>query len=174
VATQLERRESTRRDVVDAALVAFTEAGHTGVTLDDIAADAGVAKSTVLYHFGSRLGVLRAVAIELFLRAERRIARRARGATAADWVRALLEEQLTATGRVLHQIGDELAQHQALGEGDPMAYLVERLDGLGVEGEVEAVAAATLQFGRQLAYGQAGGADVDRMVTALQGGGRVA
>ncbi|MEL7207372.1 MAG: TetR family transcriptional regulator, partial [Actinomycetota bacterium] len=147
--------------------------GSASVTLDAIAADAGVAKSTVLYHFGSRLGVLRAVAIELFARTERRIARRARGASAADWVRALLEEQLTAEGRVLHEIGDELAQHEALGEGDPMAYLVERLGGLGVDGSAQVVAAATVQFGRQLAYGQSGRTDIDAMVAALAVGARI-
>jgi AcrR family transcriptional regulator len=171
--TQLQRREATRRAVVDAAIESFTAAGHAGVTLDDIAADAGVAKSTVLYHFGSRLGLLRAAAIELVLRVERRIADRARGATASDWVRAVLEGQLTASGRVLHRIGDELAQHRALDEGDPMAYLIGRLDDLGVEGEAEVVAAAILQFGRQLAYGQAAAADIDAMVASLRTGGRL-
>jgi TetR/AcrR family transcriptional regulator len=47
--------------VVDAALVAFAGRGYEATSLDALAADLGIRKQTILYHFGSKDGVLDAV-----------------------------------------------------------------------------------------------------------------
>ncbi|UBV43387.1 TetR family transcriptional regulator [Deinococcus taeanensis] len=44
-----------------AAYLALYERGYAGVTLADIAAHAGVSRGTLVYHFGSRAGLLSAV-----------------------------------------------------------------------------------------------------------------
>ena len=44
-----------------AAYQAIYERGYAGVTLADIAAHAGVSRGTLVYHFGSRAGLLSAV-----------------------------------------------------------------------------------------------------------------
>lgn len=44
-----------------AAYQAIYERGYAGVTLADIAAHAGVSRGTLVYHFGSRAGLLAAV-----------------------------------------------------------------------------------------------------------------
>ncbi|GGK93814.1 TetR/AcrR family transcriptional regulator [Deinococcus radiotolerans] len=44
-----------------AAYLAIYERGYAGVTLADIAAHAGVSRGTLVYHFGSRAGLLAAV-----------------------------------------------------------------------------------------------------------------
>jgi AcrR family transcriptional regulator len=53
VATQLERRTETRLAIVDAALSLFLEADGIDASIDAVAERAGVAKSTVIYHFRS-------------------------------------------------------------------------------------------------------------------------
>jgi AcrR family transcriptional regulator len=51
----------TREKVVAAARQSFAEAGFHGVSLDEIARRADVARATVYHQFGSKLGVLSAV-----------------------------------------------------------------------------------------------------------------
>jgi AcrR family transcriptional regulator len=165
VPTQTQRRETTHAAVIDAALAAFTRAGHLDVSLERIAHGAGVAKATLLYHFGTRQGLLRAVAVEVIGRLEATLADRG-DSDVETWLRAVLEEQLTSNGRLLYAIGDELARRGELGEGDPMGYLVNRLRRFGVA-DAEVTAAATLQFGRQLAFGAVGVEEVDRLLSLL-------
>jgi AcrR family transcriptional regulator len=52
----------THRRIVDAALVLYTERDYEQVSLDDVAGRAGVAVRTVLRRFGSKEGLLDAVA----------------------------------------------------------------------------------------------------------------
>ena len=52
-----QRRAALER----AAYLAIYERGYAGVTLADIAAHAGVSRGTLVYHFGSRAGLLSAV-----------------------------------------------------------------------------------------------------------------
>ena len=172
MATQAERRQTTRDAVVEAAIAAFTEAGGIEVGLDEIAGRAGVAKSTVLYHFGSRAAVLRSVAVRLFTAQEAQLGPLDAGAAA--WVAALLRLQLGADARLLNQVGDELALAGELGGADPVAYLTSRLGGVGVDGDARVVASAIVQFSRQLAYGMIDGDEIDPIVAALVRGVRLA
>ncbi len=54
-------RAGTPARVVDAALVAFGSRGYEATSLDALAAELGVRKQTILYHFGSKDGILDAV-----------------------------------------------------------------------------------------------------------------
>ena len=53
---------STRERILQAALVVFIEVGFERANLDKIASHAGVTKPTVYSHFGSKVGLLEAVA----------------------------------------------------------------------------------------------------------------
>jgi len=55
------RHRPTRERILDAALDRFGSRGFEGTSLDDIAADVGVAKQTVLYWFPSKDELLGAV-----------------------------------------------------------------------------------------------------------------
>lgn len=46
-----DRRERTHRAIADAAATLFAERGFSGVTMDDVASAAGVARQTVFNHF---------------------------------------------------------------------------------------------------------------------------
>lgn len=55
-------QDRVRRAALErAAYLALYERGYAGVTLADIARHAGVSKGTLVYHFGSRTGLLAAV-----------------------------------------------------------------------------------------------------------------
>lgn len=53
---------STSEKILQAALAVFLEVGFERANLDKIAAQAGVTKPTVYSHFGSKVGLLKAVA----------------------------------------------------------------------------------------------------------------
>lgn len=55
------RAEATRRRLFEATMRLARGTGLAGVTVDDIAAEAGVAKGTVYYNFGSKDGLVEAL-----------------------------------------------------------------------------------------------------------------
>ena len=59
-----EQGELTRRAIVQAAVELYAEAGVRGTGLMAIGDRAGVSHATVLYHFGSSMGLLLAVLAE--------------------------------------------------------------------------------------------------------------
>src|SRR6185437_3506340 len=61
MATQAERRERTRAAIVKAAKRTFGERGFAATTMDDIAANARVAKGAVYHHFATKEAVFEAV-----------------------------------------------------------------------------------------------------------------
>ncbi len=65
----MARTTDTRERVLEAALVSFGGPGYEATSLDDIAADLGVSKQTILYYFPSKVALMDAVidrsAIEL-------------------------------------------------------------------------------------------------------------
>ncbi len=62
VATVASSALSTHERVSEAALLRFADQGVAATSLDDLARSIGVTKQTVLYHFGSKDGLVRAVA----------------------------------------------------------------------------------------------------------------
>lgn len=61
MATQAERRETTREAIVVAAAALFGRVGFAATTIDEIAGVAGVAKGAVYHHFLSKEAVFEAV-----------------------------------------------------------------------------------------------------------------
>jgi AcrR family transcriptional regulator len=55
------RAETTKRRLFDATLTLANSRGLVGLTVDEIAAEAGVAKGTVYYNFGSKDGLVDAL-----------------------------------------------------------------------------------------------------------------
>ncbi len=62
VATVTGSAPSTHERVSEAALLRFADQGVAATSLDDLARSIGLTKQTVLYHFGSKDGLVRAVA----------------------------------------------------------------------------------------------------------------
>lgn len=52
---------ATKHRALEAASVAFSARGVAGTSLDGLAAELGVTKQTILYHFGSKDGLIREV-----------------------------------------------------------------------------------------------------------------
>ncbi len=61
MATQKERREATRNAVLSAAQIRFGSFGYSNVTMDEIAADAKVAKGAIYHHFPAKADLFEAV-----------------------------------------------------------------------------------------------------------------
>jgi len=171
--TQQERRTATRQGAVNATIEVLVERGTTQVSLEEIAQIAGVAKSTLIYHFGSRAGLLRDAAVSVVRDLEHRLAAETPGADAETWLRALLAEVQSPRGRMLYTIGDELGSRGELADGDPVPYLGGRLAEFGVDGDPELLAAAVVHLGRTLAYGPPDPAAIDRIIESVQRGARL-
>jgi AcrR family transcriptional regulator len=78
MATQAERREATQGAILAAAFQLFGERGFAAVTVDEIAAAAGVAKGAVYHHFPRKEALFEAV----FERAAAELQRRIHAITA--------------------------------------------------------------------------------------------
>lgn len=134
--------------MLDAARGAFVAADSIDVGLEEIATAAGVAKSTVLYHFGSRAGLLRALLRELSDEQLRSLSSAGAPGT-VTWVTALVRNQGTDDGRLLFRLGDELVSSGQLDEADPRPVLTAVFETRIVEGDARLVTAAVLELCRQ-------------------------
>jgi AcrR family transcriptional regulator len=65
--TRMEQARQTRQGIVDTAQRLFAEHGYEGASLGDIAAEMGLTKAAVYYHFPSKADILRAVLRPTFL-----------------------------------------------------------------------------------------------------------
>ena len=54
-------QERNRARILDAALGTFARFGYRGTRVDQIASDAGMSKSNLLYYFGSKSEIYKAV-----------------------------------------------------------------------------------------------------------------
>ncbi len=159
VATQTERRDATRQAILSSAMKQFTDDG-TSTSMESIASAAGVTKGSIHYHFGSRIGLLRAVAEYTIGQLEQRITRSAESGVEA-WVRSVLVAQATPKGRMLFTIHDELAASGELADVDPFPYFTLRLAEFEIPSPPPVVAAALIQYGRQLAFGNTSAENID-------------
>lgn len=87
---QDRRRDVTRRQVLDAAAVVFAEKGFDGASIDDIVAQAGVARGTVYYNFDSKEAIALCLAARGIAQVDARLRPRL-GAAGEDCERLLFD-----------------------------------------------------------------------------------
>ncbi len=95
--------QSARRAILDAAADRLRRDGPDGLRLQAIAADLGIAHSSILHHFGSRDGLLEALAQDAFEALDRELRADLEGSSGGDrreHASALLE-------RIARTLGDE-------------------------------------------------------------------
>lgn len=63
--TQEERREESRRKLVDSAMRLLSDRGYAGTTMVEIGREAGVSHGLVTYHFGTKRDCINAVLEEI-------------------------------------------------------------------------------------------------------------
>ena len=168
MATQRERRTATRGAIVDAALALYLERDSIDASLDAVAERAGVAKATVLYHFESRLGLLRAVAARLYGEIIERLSPLESYTDAATWIRAYLREGLHPTARVFQQVSDVLSYEGGTGIGRGLRSIADSIDALGVHEGTLVVAGATLSMMRQVVFGRVDVDGIDEFIAELR------
>ena len=168
MATQRERRTATQAAIVDAALALYLEHDRIDPSLDAVAERAGVAKATVLYHFESRIGLLRAVAARLYDEIVARLSPLERHPDAAAWIRAYLLEGLHPTARVFQQVSDVLSYEEGTGIGRGLRSIADSVEALGVHEGTLVVAGATLSMMRQVVFGRVDVEGIDRFVGELR------
>lgn len=61
--TRQDRRQDTQQLILDATLSTMAEVGLAGLSLEDVAAGAGVSRQTVYRHFGNRIGLVQATIV---------------------------------------------------------------------------------------------------------------
>src|SRR5215213_6347479 len=70
-----ERSRVTQARIVGAARTRFGRDGYAAVTVDDVAADAGITKGAVYHHFPAKAALLEAVVVDEHRRLWRRVGR---------------------------------------------------------------------------------------------------
>jgi AcrR family transcriptional regulator len=128
-------REETRRRIADAAFSAFASEWYDEVTLNDIAAAAGVTTQTVINHFGGKAGLL-AAAVERFGdEIHTRVSEPAAGDLAA-LVAALVDDYEVTGDTVIRMLALEdrvpdLAPHLATGRASHRSWCEQMLGATG-------------------------------------------
>lgn len=82
--TQAERRDDTRRRILDAAVALLGERGYAGLRTADVALAAGVSKGAQTHHFPSKDALVVAVVEHVFHRASAQARSRARRTRTVD------------------------------------------------------------------------------------------
>jgi AcrR family transcriptional regulator len=96
-----QQREERRKQILDAALVAFGEKGFHGSNVSDVAAQAGVSQGTIYWYFESKEELISAAILSFVEEvASSALAITQMGETSADKLRALAAsmEQFTESG----------------------------------------------------------------------------
>ena len=93
--SQQERSETTRQQLIAAAMELFGRKGYAGTTLKDVGEMAGVSAGLAAYHFGSKQALLAAVVADIQNAASERIGRPGPSAD-CDEVEALVANYLLA------------------------------------------------------------------------------
>jgi AcrR family transcriptional regulator len=108
--------EQAQRAILEAAEKRLREGGPEAVRLQDLARDLGVSHPAILHHFGSREGLMRALAEHVVERLEAELLAGLRAAASESTVLELIE-------RVFESLGDagqaRLLAWRALSGGEP-------------------------------------------------------
>ncbi len=95
-ATLKERQWQLREDaILDAAYELMAEGGGADVSMDEVAAGAGVSKPTLYQHFGSKDELLLHVSVRLMRQSEEALAARRPDVSALEQIEGALREGLT-------------------------------------------------------------------------------
>lgn len=144
----------TRDRILDALETLLLSGGNAGITLEAVAAEAGVSKGGLLYHFPGKEALLVGAVERLGERVEEQFARaQAEGTSIAEWyllpaseepdsdvhiARSILAVMRSADGQY-ERVGDELTRimraydERLLAElGDPVLTEIVRLTGDGI------------------------------------------
>ena len=132
---------STRDSVFNAAKPLFSARGYDGVSVDDIARDAGVNKAMIYYHFSSKAALYREILRDMFEAVSARVGVMARSAIdPADKIRAFVEAIATEAEARPHfppiwfrEIADG-GQHLDVQTTAHIAAIVKVLGGIVAEG----------------------------------------
>ncbi|GAA1692209.1 TetR/AcrR family transcriptional regulator [Glycomyces endophyticus] len=143
--TRTEQREATRRALLEEGRRRFAADGYHDVVLSEVAQAAGVTKGAAYHHFGSKLGLFRAVAAQVQEELGARVAAEA-DRRADPW------EQLRAGCRAFLAAGTDPAvsrillvdaptvlgwdEWRAMDEASSARHLREALEGLVAAGVV--------------------------------------
>jgi AcrR family transcriptional regulator len=163
------QREATRLRILESARRLLADNGLLEVPIDKVAAEAGVSKATVFFHFGSRVGLISALAAHLYSRVAITIES---GDDLPGFIARMIEAQRTDDAHLLWQLGDLLAGEHA--EGPDSVYqhvfaLVRSLmTGRGAEARARIVTPAAMMVARRVAQGLATDEEVNAFVKALR------
>jgi AcrR family transcriptional regulator len=108
VSQRLAQKEETRARILDSAVELF-ESDEGEVLLKDVAEHAGVSIPTILFHYGSRFGLLQAVAEVLVAENTERWPDVASVRSTDEAMDTLLHLQRERTSRSLWRVGDEIS-----------------------------------------------------------------
>lgn len=151
--TQLQRRTETQGAILDSILGMYLDGEGAESSLSAVAERAGVAKSTVLYHFHSRLGLLEALADRLWREMGQRLSPIDQFPDPRAFVGAFLRQGREPTVRVFWEVGDQLMYaSRGRGVGRGLQAMVDALEHLGVTERRTAIAAAALHMGREITF----------------------
>jgi AcrR family transcriptional regulator len=136
--------ELTRRDILQAARRLFARHGYSRTSMEDVAAEAGVAVQTIYSRVGSKLELLRGM--NDFVDEEGGIAELEGRMRAADQPREVLRLCVQLTRQVAERCGDIIGAVDAAARAEPeMAQISgegRRRHREGTQGVVEALARA--------------------------------
>lgn len=85
-----QKQAKVRQAIFDAAMALFAARGFAAVSVEEIAAAAGVSRATFFNHFGTKEGVLRHFGQRLTVRLGEALAKAQPGATPLDRLQAML------------------------------------------------------------------------------------
>jgi len=110
--------EESRLRILEAAQKRLTESGPEGLRLQELAADLGLSHPAILHHFGSREGLLTALAVHGARRLNEELERRIRaGAVDMGEILELTAETLASRGQARLLAWLALSGRQAAPEG---------------------------------------------------------
>lgn len=171
-----QQKADTRRAILRAAERVFLAEHPATARLEDVAAEAGVSKATLFFHFGTRNDLLAALAYRLYVRRSF-VTDAARHHGLRDYLRDYLDGMRLPEVRLIWQLGDLLgSDHPALLDA-AYAHLngeledLLRRDGLSPARAREAASVlcpALMMVARRAATDLGSEREVDEFVTAAE------
>lgn len=171
-----QKKAETHSAILAAAIETFTEDSVVGTPMGAIARAAGVSKATMFFHFGSRIELLEAVAVEIYDYGVNQVWRPPEPGLASFLHDYMISQRAPAT-RVLWEIGDVLAVHQRPGPDVAYLHLISEIEGRLAEDAVDeairpelsqVVASAALFVARRTAFGQADDEELERFYATVE------